>query len=88
MQQLVRLRWPSEAEAVCWTLIECGELTAPQLTLFPDPLQPKSALADVTQKLSNRYGTSLLQASLLDPNHPVPERRGVLMPLRPAKLSG
>jgi hypothetical protein len=37
--------------------------------------------ADVTQKLSSRYGTSLLQASLLNATHPVPERRGVLVPL-------
>ena len=37
VQQLVRLRWPSEAEAVRWMLLECGELSAPQLGLFGEP---------------------------------------------------
>ena len=37
VQQLVRLACPSEAEVVRWTLLECGELAASQLTLFADP---------------------------------------------------
>ena len=83
VQQLVRLRWPSEAEGVRWTLLECGELTAPQLALFPDPPQPGSVLADVAQKLSGRYSAALLRATIPDASHPLPERRSVLAPLRP-----
>ena len=56
VQQLVRLRWPSEAEAVRWRLLECGELAAPQLGLFGEPPPGGSVLAEVAGKLTGRYG--------------------------------
>jgi hypothetical protein len=81
MQQLCRLTWPSEVEAVQWALLQCGELVAPQLTLFPDPPQGLGALANLAQKLSSRYGHHLFQAILPHANHPIPERRSALLPL-------
>jgi nucleotidyltransferase/DNA polymerase involved in DNA repair len=81
VQQLLRMRWLSEVEAVRWTLLECGELLAPQLTLFPDPPQRLTALQDLTQKLSSRYGPYLFKAGLPQANHPIPERRSALLAL-------
>ena len=77
VQQLVRLRWPSEAEAVRWTLLECGELAAPQLGLFGEPAQAGSGLAEVAQKLAGRYGGALMRASVVDAGHPVGGEEGV-----------
>lgn len=81
VQQLLRLRWPGEVEALQWTLLESGELVAPQLALFSDPPQRLSALADLAQKLSSRYSPYLFQAGLPQANHPIPERRNILQPL-------
>ena len=83
MQQLVRLRWPSEAEAVRWTLLECGELTAPQLGLFGEPQPMGSVLAEVAQKLGGRYGGALMRAAVVDARHPVAERRGGMTAIVP-----
>lgn len=79
VQQLVRLRWPSEAEVVRWTLLECGELTAPQLRLFGEPPPAGSVLAEVAGKLAGRYGGVLMRAAVVDAGHPVAERRGGLV---------
>jgi hypothetical protein len=84
VQQLCRMRWPSEVEMVQWTLLECGELTAPQLTLFAQPGQRLRSLNDLADKLSSRYSPLLFQANLLHATHPVPERRSVLQPLAQA----
>ena len=87
VQQLCRLRWPSEVEKVQWTLLGCGELTAPQLTLFAEPGQRLRALSDLAGSLSSRYSPLLFQAHLAHATHPVPERRSVLQPLAQS-LSG
>ena len=85
VQQLVRMRWPSEAEAVRWTLPECGELSAPQLGLFGEPAQGRSGLAEVAGKLAGRYGGVLMRASVVDAGHPVAERRGGLVAIGPGE---
>jgi hypothetical protein len=81
IQQLCRMRWPSEVEKVQWTLLACGELTAPQLALFPDPPSGLRSLGELAEKLSSRYRALLLQAAITHAQHPVPERRGTLLPL-------
>lgn len=81
VQQLLRLRWPSEMETVHWTLLQSGELAAPQLSLFSDSPQRFVTLADLAQTLSTRYNARLFQAALAEANHPIPERRGALLPL-------
>lgn len=87
VQQLVRLRWPNEAEAVRWTLLECGELTAPQLGLFGETVQAGSGLADVAGKLGGRYGGVLMRASVVDAGHPVAERRGGMVAIVPREAA-
>jgi hypothetical protein len=79
-QALYGLRWPSEVEAMRWTLLETGELVAPQLGLFPDP-PPFDGLAQLAQALSVRHGASLFHAAIAQSNHPIPERRSALLPL-------
>ena len=69
VQQLCRMRWPSEVEKVQWTLLECGELAAPQLTLLAEPQQRLRALSDLAGSLSSRY-SSLLVSSLSPPRQP------------------
>jgi nucleotidyltransferase/DNA polymerase involved in DNA repair len=81
VQQLCRLRWPSAVDKVQWTLLECGELSAPQLALFPDPDRRLCALDDLARQLSSRYGACLFQPALSQAGHPVPERRSALLPL-------
>ena len=81
VQQLCRMRWPSEVEKVQWALLECGELAAPQLSLLAEPQQRLRALSDLAGSLSSRYSSLLFQACLPHANHPVPERRSVLQPL-------
>jgi protein ImuB len=82
VQQLYRLHWPGEVEIVRWALLESGELVAPQLALFADPPKRLAALEDLAQQLSSRYGASLFRAAVSQSNHPVPERRSALLPLR------
>jgi nucleotidyltransferase/DNA polymerase involved in DNA repair len=84
VQQLCRMRWPSKVESVQWTLLECGELTTPQLTLFAESNQRLRSLSDLADKLSSRYSPLLFQANLPHATHPVPERRGAFQPLAQA----
>ncbi len=49
-----------------WTLLECGELTAPQLTLFGEPPPAGSGLAEVAGKLAGRYGGEPFSGKWLD----------------------
>jgi nucleotidyltransferase/DNA polymerase involved in DNA repair len=81
IQQLCRMRWSGEVEKVHWTLLACGELTAPQLALFADPPARLRSLGELAEKLSSRYSALLLQAAITHTHHPVPERRGALLPL-------
>lgn len=81
MQGLCRLRWPSEVEAVRWALLETGELLAPQLGLYADAAQRYDGLSALAQTLAVGHGGSLFQAAVAQATHPVPERRGALLPL-------
>lgn len=81
VQHLCSLRWPSEVQSVQWALLEAGELAAPQLTLFAEPLLRLAPIAAIAQQLSSRYGPLFSQPHLTNPTHPVPERRGALLTL-------
>jgi hypothetical protein len=90
VQQLCRLRWPGAVQKVQWTLLECGELSAPQLRLLPEPPGRLRSLHDLAGQLSSRYGPTLFRAAVPAAAHPVPERRGALQPLAspPASAPG
>lgn len=62
-----------------WTLLECGELAAPQLGLFGESAPAGGGLAEVAQKLAGRYGGVLMRVAVVDAGHPVAERRGGLV---------
>jgi hypothetical protein len=78
VQQLCRLRWPAAVVQVRWTLLECGELSAPQLSLLPTSPGRLHSLHDLAEQLSSRYSPYLFEAAVPQPAHPVPERRSVL----------
>ncbi|MBK8049827.1 MAG: hypothetical protein IPK16_23605 [Anaerolineales bacterium] len=57
VQQLSAVRWPASLEQIAWTVLETGELSAPQLTLFVDPPQQLLALDAAGRQLAERYGS-------------------------------
>lgn len=86
VQQLCRLRWPGAVEKVQWTLLACGELSASQLSLLPEPSGRPRSLHDLAAQLSSRGSYCLLRATVPQANHPVPERRSAWQPLVPAPV--
>jgi hypothetical protein len=69
------VRWPAEVEAARWTLLETGELAAPQLSLFAETPTRLAALSEIAEKLGSRYGALFFQGRIEDGEHPLPERR-------------
>jgi len=81
-QGLGRLIWPAEVETVRWALLQTGELLPPQLALFAEPPPQFDNLPALAQRLAVRDGGAhLFQATVAQSNHPIPERRGALLPL-------
>ena len=88
VQHLCALRWPGEVQAVQWTLLETGELAAPQLSLFAESLARLAPIAAIAEQFSSRYGPLFFQANLPNPTHPAPERRGALNSIVPTGHAG
>jgi protein ImuB len=75
VQQICGVRWLAEVEAARWTLLETGELAAPQLSLFAETPTRLAALSEIAEKLGSRYGALFFQGRIEDGGHPLPERR-------------
>jgi nucleotidyltransferase/DNA polymerase involved in DNA repair len=77
-QELERIAWPAELDALQLLLLDVAELAPQQLTLFPelDAAQCERApFADLVAKLGPRYGAIFWRAQITDERHPLPERR-------------
>jgi nucleotidyltransferase/DNA polymerase involved in DNA repair len=72
--RLQTLNWPAELSAARLTLLESGELTTKQLTLFEMKERP-SPVPQLAQKLSGRYGSVFYRGQIDDAQHPLAERR-------------
>lgn len=75
VQQLAAHSWPGEVQAVRWQALATGELMAQQPTLFYAPDGRLASLDAVVEGLSGRYGAALLRSQVVEPGHPVAERR-------------
>lgn len=75
VQQLAAHVWPGEVQAVRWQALAVGELLAQQPTLF-DAVEGRPASLDVVvEGLIGRYASALLRSQVVEPGHPVAERR-------------
>jgi DNA polymerase IV len=84
VQQICGVRWLAEVEAARWTLLETGELAAPQLSLFAETPTRLAALSEIAEKLGSRYGALFFQGRIEDGGHPLPERRSRFLRLNEA----
>ena len=77
-QELQRMTWPGELVTLQLLLLDTGELTPTQLSLFPelnaDSTRP-APFAELVAKLAPRYGRIFWRAQLGDEQHPLAERR-------------
>lgn len=72
---LQTLPWPAAVAQVAVTGLETGELLAGQLALWPEVVgQPDTALT-VIARLRTVYGAVFVRGQVLEPTHPLPERR-------------
>lgn len=81
VQQLCALAWPGQVQAARWQVLETGELIAYQPTLFADPPARLAALDSVADGLVGRYGPSFYRSQLVEPRHPLAERRSQFLAL-------
>ena len=75
VQQLTALTWPGAVQAVRWQALATGELMAQQPTLFDLPDARSDTAAGVSAALAVRYGAVLWRSQVVEPGHPVAERR-------------
>jgi protein ImuB len=75
VQHLTTLTWPGAVQAVRWQALATGELLAPQPTLFDLPDVRQDTPAVVSASLAGRYGDVLLRSQVVEPGHPIAERR-------------
>jgi hypothetical protein len=75
VQQLTALTWPGAVQAVRWQALATGELLAQQPTLFAITDGRPAALDAVAEGLTGRYAAALWRSQVVDPGHPVAERR-------------
>jgi hypothetical protein len=74
--ELGRMTWPAELVSAQLMLLDVGELAPAQLTLFPELEQPQTApFAELTAKLTPRYGRIFWRGLVHDERHPLDERR-------------
>jgi len=73
--QLQALVWPQALAALEIQGVETGELVVEQRTLFEQPGPPTATMAQLAQRLARRYGANFWQAAVVDPTHPLAERR-------------
>jgi nucleotidyltransferase/DNA polymerase involved in DNA repair len=78
--ELQRLTWPTELCSLDVMLLDMGELSPTQLTLFPE-LQPETAaeaeapFAEIVARLTSRHGAIFWRGEVIDSQHPLAERR-------------
>ena len=75
VQQLTALTWPGPVQAVRWQALATGELLAQQPSLFDLPDVSPDAPAAAPAALAVRYGAVLWRGQVIEPGHPVAERR-------------
>lgn len=70
-QHLEKLVWHDEMERLEMQIVETGELTAEQLSLFGiDPSAGTPAASELARDLAVRYGPVLYLGQVLEPRHP------------------
>ncbi len=78
---LAQREWPGELSLARVLLLDLAELAPQALTLFGETLQMGSAsaraepFARVLNRLGAKHGTAFFQGVVVDPTHPIPERR-------------
>jgi hypothetical protein len=77
-QELQRIAWPAELDALHLLLLDVAELVPQQLTLFPELDTAKgerAPFAGLVSKLTPRYGKVFWRSQVVDEQHPLAERR-------------
>ena len=74
-QRLRATNWPGELSAVKIVGLEQGELPMAQLALLPEMNGGRAPGTSLVEKLKARYGAICWQGELVEPDHPVAERR-------------
>ena len=75
---LQTLHWPAEVNNLTVSGLETGELPAEQLSLFPEFTDDSTPGALLVQRLSSVYGSVFLRGDVMEPHHPLAERRSLL----------
>lgn len=75
VERLTALTWPGAVQSVRWQALATGELLAQQPTLFALPDGQPTALDAASAALVGRYGDALWRSQVVEPGHPVAERR-------------
>jgi nucleotidyltransferase/DNA polymerase involved in DNA repair len=75
---LQTLNWPAEVAKLTIVGLEIGELPAEQLSLFPEFTDNTSPGALLVQRLSGVYGDVFFRGDVVEPCHPIAERRSVM----------
>jgi len=73
--KLQALEWPGEMEHAAISILETTELSAQQLSLFPELLESASPLQAVIEKLATRYSDRLFKGKIVQPRHLLADRR-------------
>ncbi len=73
--KLQTLEWPDEMEHATLSILETAELSAHQMTLFPELLEGASPLQAVVEKLATRYRDRLFKGQIVQPHHLLADRR-------------
>jgi DNA polymerase-4 len=79
--RLQTLHWPQALERLAVKLLESGELVVEQRTLFEQPPLATLAPPELAARFGPRYGTIFWQSHIIDPTHPLMERRFMLHPM-------
>lgn len=74
-QRLCARPWPSAVQQVGWQVLAAGELLAQQPTLFDTPEERPTSFDAVSEGLAGCYGAVLWRSQVMEPAHPVAERR-------------
>jgi hypothetical protein len=75
---LQTLNWPAEVAKLTIAGLETGELPAEQLSLFPEFTDNTTPGALLVQRLSGVYGDVFFRGDVIEPYHPIAERRSVM----------
>ena len=73
--RLRAVNWPGELSAVKIVGLEQGELPMAQMALLPEMIGGRAPGASLVEKLKARYGAICWQGQVVEPDHPVAERR-------------